>query len=74
MTLLQPALEAERRHAYAVRLQCWWRGILAMKSKRRRGRELRETPISEVKHEEENAACVIQVCDQQCGLINQLVQ
>lgn len=57
---MRPALEAERRHAYAIRLQCWWRGIQAVRKKVAVGRELREMPLAEVLQEEENAALVIQ--------------
>lgn len=54
-------MEAERRHAYAVRLQCWWRGILAVRLKKRSRLALKETPLAVVQEEEEKAALVIQV-------------
>lgn len=54
-------MEAEREHAYAVRAQCWWRGILAVRAKQRLRRELREVAIVEGLEEEKKAALVIQV-------------
>lgn len=53
-------MEAERKHAYAVRLQCWWRGILAVKVKVRRRLAIEGTMIR-VEGAEGNAAIVIQV-------------
>lgn len=60
---------AERKHAYAVRLQCWWRGILAVRTKTRTRRSLNETPLAEVEGGQESAAIAIQVC---CGHIRSL--
>lgn len=54
-------MEAERRHAYATRLQCWWRCILAVKVKLRRLLALKETPLEDVEEEAEKAALVLQV-------------
>lgn len=53
---------AERKHAYAIRLQCWWRGILAVRVKLRTRRALNEIPLAEVEGGQENASIVIQVC------------
>lgn len=54
-------MEAERQHAYATRLQCWWRCILAVKVKLRRLFALRETPLEDVEEEAKKAALVLQV-------------
>lgn len=54
-------MEAERRHAYGIRLQCWWRGILAVKVKARKQLALIETPPEDVGEEKEKAALVLQV-------------
>lgn len=54
-------MEAERKHAYAVRLQCWWRGILAVRRKRRNRLALKETPLAVTQEEEEKAALLTQV-------------
>lgn len=54
-------MEAERKHAYAIRLQCWWRGILAVRTKTRTRRSLNETPLAEVEGGQESAAIAIQV-------------
>lgn len=59
--LLESTMEVERRHAYAIRLQCWWRGILAAKLKARKRLALREVPKEDVEEEEEKAALVLQV-------------
>ncbi|CAM9781123.1 unnamed protein product [Scytosiphon promiscuus] len=58
--LLESTMEAERRHAYAVRIQCWWRGILAVKLKIRRRLLLKEVPLEDVEQESEKAALVLQ--------------
>lgn len=54
-------MEEERRHAYATRLQCWWRCILAVRVKHRKRQALKETPIEDVEEESEKAALVLQV-------------
>ena len=54
-------MEDERRHAYATRLQCWWRCILAVKIKLRKMLALKETPLEDVEEEAEKAALVLQV-------------
>lgn len=54
-------MEDERRHAYATRLQCWWRCILAVKIKHRKMLALKETPLEDVEEEAEKAALVLQV-------------
>ncbi|CAM9378456.1 unnamed protein product, partial [Ectocarpus sp. 4 AP-2014] len=58
--LLEATMEAERRHAYAIRLQCWWRGILAVKVMARKQLTLIETPPEDVGEEKEKAALVLQ--------------
>lgn len=60
-SLLAPAMEAERKNAYAVRLQCWWRGILAVRAKSRRRLDLTEMPLGDLREGEEKAALAIQV-------------
>lgn len=54
-------MEAERRHAYAIRLQCWWRGILALRVRGRLGLARKVTPLEDAKEEEARAAVVLQV-------------
>lgn len=54
-------MEEERRHAYATRLQCWWRCILAVRVNHRKRQALKETPIEDVEEESEKAALVLQV-------------
>lgn len=60
-SLLESRMEDERRHAYATRLQCWWRCILAVKIKLRKMLALKETPLEDVEEEAEKAALVLQV-------------
>lgn len=67
-------MEAERRHAYTIRLQCWWRGILAVRLKIRRRLLLKEVPLEDVEQEAEKAALVLQVfllscCDFDCSVL-----
>eukprot|EP00903_Cladosiphon_okamuranus_P017045 g15710.t1 len=59
-SLLESKMEVERRHAYATRLQCWWRCILAVRVKLRRLLALKETPLEDVEEEAEKAALVLQ--------------
>ena len=59
--VMEPAMEHERRHAYAVRLQCWWRGILAIKIKARNFFALKEQQRENVDEDGSKAALLIQV-------------
>ena len=60
-SLLESRMEEERRYAYATRLQCWWRSMLAVKVKFRKVHALTETPLEVVEEEAEKAALILQV-------------
>lgn len=58
---MEPTLERERENGYAVRFQCWWRRILAMRTKTRKTLALAREVQDRAEGDRGKAALVIQV-------------
>lgn len=58
-------MERERENAYAVRIQCWWRRMLAMRTKTRETPALAGEVQERAERDRGKATLVIQVRIQQ---------